>query len=171
MPEGVIYMSEVPEPREVKGLLVFPGRWEIEYEYAAGRVLSEFFKRLRDGVIVGARCPSCKRVLMPPRQFCERCMVEVRELVEVSDEGELLNFIIVYRKFYGLPDPPYAVGLVKLDGADEPMLHFIGGVDLSSPHKALKVLKPGVRVKAEWRDERRGNILDIRYFKPVGGEK
>ena len=156
-------MAEAPEPREVEGLLVFPGKWEIEYEYAAGRILSEFFKRLREGVIVGARCPSCRRVLMPPRQFCERCMVEVK------DEGELLNFIIVYRKFYGLPDPPYAVGLIKLDGADEPLLHFLGEVDVSSPHKALRVLKPGLRVKAVWRSERKGNILDIMYFKPVGG--
>ena len=161
-------MAEALEPREVKGLLVFPGKWEIQYEYAAGKVLSEFFRRLKEGVIVGARCPSCRRVLMPPRQFCERCMVEIEELVNVKDEGELLNFIIVYRKFYGLPDPPYAVGVIRLDGADEPILHFLGGVDVSSPHRALRVLKPGIRVKAVWREDRRGSILDIRYFKPVG---
>jgi Predicted nucleic-acid-binding protein containing a Zn-ribbon len=74
-------------PKEVSGLFVFPGKWEIEYEYAAGRVLTEFFKKLKEGKIVGSRCPSCKRVLMPPRAFCERCMVETSELVEVKDEG------------------------------------------------------------------------------------
>lgn len=157
-------------PKEVKGLLVFPGKWEIEYEYAAGKVLTEFFKALKEGKILGAKCPSCRRVLMPPRSFCERCMTETSELVEVSDEGELLNFIIVYRKFYGLPDPPYAVGLIRLDGADEPILHFVGGVDLSSPHRALKVLRPGMRVKAVWNDARSGSILDIKHFEPVKGE-
>ncbi len=158
-------------PKEVSGLFVFPGKWEIEYEYAAGRVLTEFFKKLKEGKIVGSRCPSCKRVLMPPRAFCERCMVETSELVEVKDEGVLLNFIIVYRKFYGLPEPPYAIGLVKLDGADEPMLHFIGGVDLSTPERALQVLRPGIRVKAVWSETRTGAITDIKYFAPVAGEK
>jgi len=158
------------EPLEVEGLLVFPGKWEIEYRYGAGKILTEFFKNLRKGKIVGVRCPSCRRVLMPPRPFCEKCMVETKELVEVSDEGELLNFIVVYRKFYGLPDPPYAIGLIKLKGADEPLIHFIGGIDLSSPDNVLKVLKPGVKVKAVWKDdaERRGTILDIKYFKPIG---
>jgi len=155
-------------PKEVSGLFVFPGKWDIDFEYAAGKVLTEFFKKLKDKKIVGSRCPSCKRVLMPPRAFCERCLVETTDLVEVKDEGVLINFIIVYRKFYGLPDPPYAVGLVKLDGADEPMLHFIGGINLSTPEEALKILRPGIRVKAVWSENRVGNIMDIKYFAPIG---
>jgi len=160
----------VKPPVVEKGYLLFPGRWEIDYKYAAGEYASRFFQGLKEKKIYGVRCPICRRVLMPPRRFCERDLAEPREWVEVKDEGTLLNFIIVYRKFHGLPDPPYAIGLIKLDGADEPLLHFIGGVDLSSPHRALKKLRPGIRVKAVWAEERRGTILDIKYFEPLEGK-
>jgi len=35
-------------PKEVSGLFVFPGKWDIDFEYAAGKVLTEFFKKLKD---------------------------------------------------------------------------------------------------------------------------
>lgn len=148
-------------------LLVVPGKWEIEYRYAAGEHASRFFRGLIEGKIYGVRCPSCRKVLMPPRKFCERCMAETAEWVEVKPEGELVNYIIVYRKFYGLPDPPYAVGLFKLDGADEPLLHFLGGIDLTRPQEVARVLRPGVRVRAVFSEQRKGSITDIKYFEPI----
>ena len=147
--------------------MIVPGKWEIEYRYAAGPYATKFFKGLMEKKIYGVRCPSCRRVLMPPRRFCERCMVETNEWVEVSSEGVLENFIITYRKFYGLPDPPYVTGLIKLDDSDEAILHFVGGIDISTPSKALKILKPGIRVRAVWAEKRKGSITDIKYFKPI----
>lgn len=154
------------EGKDSEPLLV-PGRWDIEYKYAAGEFAARFLRTLKEKKILGVRCPSCRRVLMPPRKFCERCLVENDNWVELRPEGVLMNFIIVYRKFYGLPDPPYAIGLVKLDGSDDSILHFIGGVDLSSPAKALTTLKPGIRVTAVWAETRNGSILDIRHFEPL----
>jgi uncharacterized OB-fold protein len=156
---------------EYKGYMIIPGKWEIEYRYAAGEYATKFLKGLMEGKIFGVKCPSCRRVIVPPRKFCERCMVEPSEWIEVEPHGELVNFIIVYRKFHGLPDPPYAIGLIKLDGADDSILHFIGEVDLSSPHRALRVLKPGLKLEAVWADERKGTILDIKYFRPLKKEE
>lgn len=48
------------------------------------------------------------------------------------------------------------------------MLHFIGGINLSTPEEALKILRPGIRVKAVWSENRVGNIMDIKYFAPIG---
>lgn len=147
--------------------LEIPGKWEIEYRYAAGPYISKFLEGLKEKKIYGVRCPSCRRVLIPPRMFCDRCHVELNEWVEVKDQGELEAFIVIYRKFYGLPDPPYALGSIKLEDASEPILHFIGEVDITNPLKIPEILKPGIKVKAVWREERKGSILDIMYFKPI----
>ncbi|NVM24479.1 MAG: hypothetical protein HWN70_00985 [Desulfobacterales bacterium] len=45
-----------------------------------------------------------------------------------------------------------------MDGADTGMTHFIDEVDLADIHI-------GMRVKAVFAKERKGNILDIEYFK------
>ncbi|MCL5935421.1 MAG: OB-fold domain-containing protein, partial [Firmicutes bacterium] len=74
---------------------------------------------------------------------------------------------VCYQKFLGAPEPPWASGLVRLDGADTAMLHFIGGVDLTDINKARELIKIGTRVRAVWNEERKGIITDIRHFKPV----
>jgi uncharacterized OB-fold protein len=144
-----------------------PGKWEIEYKYAAGPYISKFLEGLKEKKIFGIKCNSCKRVYVPPRMFCERCYVELNDWVEVKETGTLETFIVVYRKFYGLPDPPYALGLIKLDGASESFLHYLGEVDLSRPEKIPEILKQGQKVIAIWNEERKGSILDIKYFKPL----
>ncbi|MBI2847528.1 MAG: Zn-ribbon domain-containing OB-fold protein [Chloroflexi bacterium] len=143
-------------------------RWNIPYRHSAGRFASRFLIALRDEKkVYGVRCPRCKRVLVPPRPFCERCFVQCTEWVGVSDKGTLEGFTISYQAYVGLPTPPYASGLIKLDGADTALMHFVGGVDLSDPQKAKKAVKIGMRVEAVWKEERLGHILDIEHFRPV----
>lgn len=152
-----------------KEFMTIPGKWEIDYTYAAGAHATKFFRELKENKrIFGVSCKSCRRVLMPPRPLCERCYISTGEWVEVSDTGVIETFGIVYWKFKGLPDPPYAVGVIKLGRADEGILHFIGGVDLSDPKKATDKIRVGSKVRAVWADERKGTILDIKYFEPIG---
>jgi len=54
-----------------------------------------------------------------------------------------------------------AYALVRLDGADTGFLHLLGEAD-------TKGLRIGMRVEAVFGEERVGNILDIRYFRPQG---
>jgi uncharacterized OB-fold protein len=148
--------------------LTIAGRWDIPYRHTAGHAASRFFNELKDNKrIMGVRCPSCRRVLVPPRGFCERCFVPVDEWVEVQDSGTLSTFTIVYAQFTSLPPPPYCVGLVKLDGADTALMHYVGGVDLQDLEAAKKALSVGMRLQAVWRDEREGKISDIEYFGPA----
>ena len=148
--------------------LIISGKWEISYSHSAGKFATRFFKELKENrSIMGVKCPKCKRVLLPPRAFCERCFVPLEDWVEVGDEGSIVTFTICYEKFTGLPDPPYAVLEIRLDGADTDILHLAGGVDLSDPEKAVETIKVGARVKAKWREERTGSILDIEYFEPL----
>ncbi|MHA1364091.1 MAG: Zn-ribbon domain-containing OB-fold protein, partial [Candidatus Freyarchaeota archaeon] len=56
--------------------------------------------------------------------------------------------------------PPYAYGIIELDGANTGFVHII---EVDDPRK----LRIGMRVEAVFRDEPEGNILDIECFRPV----
>ncbi len=132
----------------------------IQYEVSAFD--SRFFAELRDhGKILGVRCPTCNRVYVPPRINCKECFSELKEWVEVSNEGTLQTYTIVNQPGVRQPaEPPYALGIVRLDGADTGLVHCLGGADPAQ-------FQIGMRVRAVFEDERTGNIKDIKYFAPV----
>lgn len=146
--------------------IVVPGAIILPYTYSVGALSSKFFTELRDNAkIMGIRCRHCNRVYMPPRSTCARCFNKLEEWVELDGKGTLLTYATVH---YPLPvhpvDPPFVYGIIQLDGADTGLVHLIGEVD---PQK----VRIGMRVRAVFKDERIGNILDIKYFKPIGGER
>ncbi len=144
--------------------------WNIPYLHSAGKHATKFFQEIKDNKrIMGSRCPRCKKVLIPPRSFCERCFVPTAGWVEVSDKGKIEAVSINYMEYEGLPKPPYAIAFIRLDGADSCLMHFVGGVDLKNVEKAKDRVKIGTEVKAVWKDKgkREGRMTDIHYFKPV----
>jgi len=162
--QGEKQESEKKEPVKIRA------DWHIPYLHSAGNHASKFFQELKENQrIMGSRCPSCKKVLIPPRAFCERCFVPIDDWVQVADQGEIMALSINYMEYEGLPKPPYGLAFIRLDGADTNILHFLGGVDLKDPKKATSKLKVGARVKAVWKEKakREGRMTDIRYFKPV----
>jgi uncharacterized OB-fold protein len=80
---------------------------------------------------------------------------------EVSPEGILETYTIVYKSEpVHTVDVPFAFGIIKLDGADTGIVHRLGEID-------LKKIRIGMRLRAVFSEERKGDIRDIRYFKPV----
>jgi hypothetical protein len=147
---------------------VLEGMISLPYRWALGPVFTRFFEEFKDKKIMGTRCPKCNRVLVPARRFCPRCFEDTTEWVQVSDRGTIKTWSLITFEFSGQPKkPPYLQGLVDLDGADTALAHFIGGVDLSDLEKVKNKVKIGMRVEAKWRDERQGNIFDIKYFEPI----
>jgi hypothetical protein len=141
------------------------GESEQPFRWSAGTYGSKFLTEIRDNKkIWGIRCPRCGKVYVPLRRVCGPCFEEMTELVPLSDEGEIATFTIVS---FGFVDPstgiqkpvPYGYGVVKLDGADSYLLHFVNETD---PEK----IKPGDRVKAVFEDDdkRTGSLLDIKHF-------
>jgi len=140
----------------------------LPYEVAYGATWTRFFEGLKDKKIYGTRCKECKRVLVPARSFCPRCFVTTDEWVEVKEEGTLVAWCYTNYRYFGMPiEPPFVTGLIRLDGTDVNFLHLIGGFDLGNFEEVSKTLRNGIKVKAVWSEERRGHILDIRYFEPV----
>lgn len=144
--------------------IVIHGRLEMEFSYAAGKTGSAFFRALKDKKeILGRKCPECERILLPPRSFCERCFTETTEWVGVGCGGTVQAFTVVYEKFEGLPEPPYAIAYVLLDGASTSMANFVKGIDLSDTEKALRHIKIGRRVRVVFKRKREGRITDFWY--------
>jgi len=146
--------------------LVLEGGIHMPYSWTVGRLGSRFLIELRDhGRIMGNRCPKCRVVWVPPRSRCPECYQGIgdQDWKEVGPQGTLRHFTIVRYEHPAQPmKPPFAYGLIDLDGADRAITHLVSGVDLA-------YLKPGTRMHPVWRSNRQGNILDIVYFTPIGG--
>lgn len=135
----------------------------VPYHWWAGETATRFFAAIRDErKIMGTKCSQCGKVFLPPRKTCIHCFTRNEEWVALSSEGELVSFTVARRQLAALPKKtPVIYGLIKLDGADTALLHMLGEVDPSK-------VKIGMRVAAKFSDERKGSIMDIDYFKPVG---
>ena len=138
------------------------GEIQINYNWSVGKAGERFFTELKDSKrIIGARCKKCSRVLVPPRIFCEECFVDDMEWVEVEPRGTLVTFGDCYFSTDGKRlKEPWILGIVKLNGSDGGLIHFIGEAKAED-------LKIGMPMEAIFQEERNGNILDIKYFRPV----
>lgn len=144
--------------------LVVHSRWNLEFNYAAGETASYFFRLLAEKKEIWAkRCPNCKRALLPPRSFCERCFVKTADWVKVDPEGQVEAYTIVYEPFEGLPTPPYAIAYVRLNGADTALGNFVRGTDLTDPQQAMKKLHVRAAVRVVFREKPEGRITDFWY--------
>lgn len=149
-------------------LLSIPGHWNFEYRYFAGETATRFFAEIRDhGRIMGTRNPVSGQVMVPARAYSDADYVAATEWVETGPGGRLQAFSIIGAKFQGLPDPPFVIGYVKLDGADTALLNTITGVDLSDIDQAAAILLRQPRVRAVFKERREGRITDF-HFEVVG---
>jgi uncharacterized OB-fold protein len=150
--------------------VVLPGAWHLEFAHAAGRAASRFLVGLRDDQVLRASpCPSCRRILVPPRSFCEDCFVPTSDdWVDVGPEGVVESFTFTYARFAGYADPPYGVAYVRPDGATTAIANFVTGVDFSDPEAAAARLAIGTRMRAVFRPERQARITDFTW-EPVNG--
>jgi uncharacterized OB-fold protein len=146
---------------------------DVPYRFAAGKYMARFLTELRDnGRFVGVKCPSCNRVQMPPRVVCAACHVKNDEWVELSSEGTMVGFTIMYLPLTdpttGKPhEPPFVYGSVRLDGSDSTVEHMV------NVEPDLDKIWVGMRMKVVLRDreERIGDLSDIIHFEPLPGQK
>lgn len=148
------WLNEV-EPLTLKGQIAVP------YTWSAGETGSRFLISLRDDQkIIGTKCSKCGTVYLPGRKNCGRCFIDMDEWVEIADEGVIQAYTIVHYNHAVQPaEVPFAYALIKLEGADVGFLHLI--------RKGLNRLKNGLKVKAIFKAERTGSILDIDSFELI----
>ena len=98
------------------------------------------------------------RVHVPPAEYDPVTYERLTEIVPVASVGTVVSWTWQPAPLEGQPlDRPFAWALIKLDGADTPLLH---AVDAAS----ADAISTGARVHAHWVDEPVGAITDIAYF-------
>ncbi|MBV5243888.1 MULTISPECIES: Zn-ribbon domain-containing OB-fold protein [Mycolicibacterium] len=136
-----------------------PLKLAFDYTRSVGPLLGEFFTALRERRIVGVR-GSDGKVLVPPAEYDPVTWEQLTEIVPVASVGTVLSWTWQPQPLPGQPlDRPFAWALIKLDGADTPLLH---AVDTGAAGSAG--ISTGARVHAHWVDEPVGAITDIAYF-------
>lgn len=163
------------ELRELPGLIEYEP--VAKYSFSAGQAVGVFLEKLKEGRIVGAKCPSCGRIYVPPRSYCEYCLTPTRDFVEVPDTGRVHTAVVSYiHASRARLEKPEIIGVIRLDvpGYKDDEYEFAGlfhklcGV---SPEDVETGRVIGMRVKARWKpeDEREGSVLDIACFEPMEG--
>ncbi len=136
--------------------------FELGYTYtrSTGPVIGHFLTELRAGRIVGTRT-SDGRVLVPAAEYDPVSAEALTEFVSVAEEGVVTTWSWVAEPIsHHLLQKPFAFALVRLDGADVPMLHMVDAGEEGA-------MRTGMRVRVRWAAERRGSITDIACFEPA----
>ncbi len=135
------------------------------YAWDTGVGIGTYLAGLKKGVILGSHCPSCRKIVVPPRIFCEWCYRPMDEFVPLKDTGTVNTFSLCYVtwdvKRIKEPEIP---AVIEIDGASplHGIMHMLDEVD-------PKDVRVGMRVQAVWKPARQrvGSINDISYFKPI----
>jgi uncharacterized protein len=145
-------LTNNPEPP-----LSAPLTLSFDYTRSVGPTLGKFFTALRERHVLGVR-GSDGRVHVPPTEYDPVTYEPLGEMVPVSSVGTVVSWTWQPDPIEGQPlDRPFAWALIKLDGADTPLMH---AVDAGEP----KAISSGTRVHVHWADETVGAITDIAYF-------
>jgi hypothetical protein len=137
------------------------GDLPVTSRYTYGLAGERFFRAIKDeGRILGTRCAHCEHTYVPATLFCERCLAQLDEWVDVGIIGEVHTFTLLFENYDGsLRLDPIIVAFVRL--GDGGLVHNLGEID---PEE----VEIGMRVQAVFMpaEQRQGSIQDIAYFKP-----
>ncbi|MFE1313735.1 Zn-ribbon domain-containing OB-fold protein [Streptomyces sp. NPDC058755] len=130
----------------------------LDYTYSPGRAQTDYIKALSEQRSVGERCPSCRKVYIPPRGACPTCGLATSEQVEVGPRGTVTTFCIVNIKAAHTAnldiEVPYVYAHIALDGADLALHARIGGIPYDEVRMGLRVepvWTPGARYPDHYR--------------------
>ncbi|HID05123.1 MAG TPA: Zn-ribbon domain-containing OB-fold protein [Candidatus Caldiarchaeum subterraneum] len=136
----------------------------LEMLYQSGKAGQVFMENLRDrGLLTLSKCLECGDAFCPPRIYCPSCMSSKIEYKTFDPVGYVELFTACRVDAYGQAlEEPMLIALIRFQNVKGGLIHRVKEVSLDELHKGMKleaVLKP--------REERRGSINDIQYFRPV----
>lgn len=164
------YVAPGEEAVKEQELLVLKKVISVNQRFATGPVMGRYLNGLKEKKIIANRCPSCKRLQLPPREVCAICRVRCDEFVEVGPKGNVRLIEITY---YSSPDPltgatretPYGNMYILLEGCkgQEIFAHYIRSDQVDRIKNGWNERK-GTIVRPVWNDKREGKVTDIKYF-------
>ena len=146
---------------------VQPLPFVANFSWSAGFLMEKFIKELANRKIMAAKCPGCGYTYVPPRSRCGKCYAKIEEknLITLSGKGTLVSYTTAHVKLDGNGnfedlEKPEIIGAIKLDKADSTIFMPLEGIK-------AKDITEGLKVKVQWREETKGELSDIRSFKPA----
>jgi uncharacterized OB-fold protein len=140
--------------------LVEPWTLAFPYTRSTGATLGRFFAGLAAQRILGRRAVD-GRVFVPPLEHDPRDGSPLGDWVEVSPYGTVETHTWIAEPLSTHPrTTPFAFAMVRLDGADTPLLHVV-----DAPER--EAVFTGLRVRARWAEERTGHLRDLAGFEPL----
>ncbi|MHA1593323.1 MAG: Zn-ribbon domain-containing OB-fold protein [Candidatus Baldrarchaeia archaeon] len=154
-------LEKIRDPERMRR---WPGHMETDYVYTVGLAGERFFREIKDnGKFYGTRCEKCGITYFPARTFCERCLSELKEWVEVSPRGYVEMYTIAYMDLEGNKlEKPEIWAFIRFEGVFGGLVHKLGEVKPEEV-KIGMVVEPVLKPK----EQREGSITDILYFKPA----
>ena len=121
--------------------------------------MSAFFTAFTEQRIIGIR--NGDKVMVPPLEWDPVTGESLaHDFVDVGPAGTVESWAWIERPTPQHPlDHPFAMALVRLDGADTAILHAVDAGSLAAMHT-------GMRVAPRWKAERKGHITDLDAFIP-----
>ena len=134
----------------------------VTNRYTFGVAGERFFRAIKDeGRILGTHCSKCDRVYVPAAIFCERCLGEIDDWVDVGTVGEIVTFTHLYVDYDGTRlDEPKTVAFIRFGNGG--LIHLLVAPEPDQ-------LEIGLQAKAIFKPEgeRQGSILDISHFEVI----
>ncbi len=141
--------------------IVTPAR--CDYTFTVSGKAARFLEEIKQGRILGVRCPNCHKVYVPGKGTCAKCGVAMSEEIFVKDTGTVTTYCVVRVPSENINlELPYVAAHIVLDGADIPFFALVQEIDAAD-------IRMGMRVAAVWapKEEWDNTLNNIRYFKPL----
>ena len=155
----------MPKKSEIVEVQALP--FVAAFSWSTGFLMEKFIKELANKKILAAECPRCGYTHVPPRSRCGKCNAKIEEknLITLSGKGTLVSYTTAHVKLDGNGnfqdlEKPEIIGAIKLEKADSTIFMPVEGIK-------PKDITEGLKVKVQWRDETKGELADIRCFKPA----
>ena len=149
------------EPRNVDARS-WHGDIPMGHKYTMGVAGERFFQHLKEhGEITATIHEGSETAVLPPRLYDTDTFAPIGEWVTVGPEGTVETFTVVRKDRRGeKSESPRVLALVRVDGAEGGLVHWIGGCDPAD-------ITIGMRVRAVFEEDRTGGMTDIRHFEPL----
>jgi len=142
------------------------GDMQADYLYPSGIAGDKFFKHLKEkDSFLATKCHKCKKVLFPPRLYCEDCFEEIPEenWMEVPASGVIKLFTLATINAHGKKmEQPKVIALINITNTDGAILGILNVKEFDKDYVGAKV-KAILRTK----DKREGTLKDILYFELI----
>ncbi len=149
--------------KEYKRTRTTPASWYLssyDYKYNITH-MQPFLRKLKEKKLVANKCSGCNRVFYPPRLVCGECLVKPDRWVDIRDTASVATYAIAYLKdeHGGVEEKPMV--LVHHDGSDT------SSIAMLAPGVNVKDTYIGMPIKAHWKENPEGGLMDIEYYDKV----